>query len=159
MKLTIELVPQTCWFANVRSIVSRSEWDRLRQISYKKANYKCEICSGTGLNQGKRWPVECHEIFEYDDATHLQTLVGLISLCPRCHMVKHMGRSISVGKAHEASNHLQEVNDWTLSQAKDYVVNAFKQYHERSGHQWKLNASILVEEYGVDEKVIRGKSS
>ena len=27
MKLTIELVPQTAWYSNVRSNVSKAEWD------------------------------------------------------------------------------------------------------------------------------------
>lgn len=30
-RLTIELVPRTCWFDNVRSAVSSTDWKRLRQ--------------------------------------------------------------------------------------------------------------------------------
>ena len=32
-KLTIELVPRTCFYSNVRSNLPDKEWDRLRKIS------------------------------------------------------------------------------------------------------------------------------
>ena len=59
MKLTIELVPQTAWYSNVRSNVTKSEWDVLRKACYKAAGYKCEVCSG----KGPKHPVECHEMW------------------------------------------------------------------------------------------------
>jgi hypothetical protein len=48
MKLTIELVPKTSWYSNVRSNVSKDEWDKIKKKCYIKANYKCEICNGIG---------------------------------------------------------------------------------------------------------------
>ena len=33
--------------------VSRSVWDKLRKQTYRKANYRCEICGG----KGPKWPV------------------------------------------------------------------------------------------------------
>ena len=51
-KLTIELVPSTSFYTNVRSILPKSEWDRLRKDSYKKAKFKCQICKESGLDQG-----------------------------------------------------------------------------------------------------------
>ena len=58
-RLTIELVPQTCWFSNVRSEVSAADWDRLRKLTSNAAGGRCEVCGG----RGPRWPVECHEIW------------------------------------------------------------------------------------------------
>ena len=77
-KLTIELVPSTSWFNNVRSQVSAQEWDIIRHIVYAKANNICEICGG----KGNKHAVECHEIWEYDDKEHIQKLIGMIALCP-----------------------------------------------------------------------------
>ena len=37
IKLTIELVPRTAWFSNVRSMVSREDWDVLRKECYAQA--------------------------------------------------------------------------------------------------------------------------
>ncbi|MEJ7872263.1 MAG: hypothetical protein WKF67_08375 [Rubrobacteraceae bacterium] len=33
--------------------------------------------------------LECHEEWEYDEATGVQRLSGLVALCTRCHQVKH----------------------------------------------------------------------
>jgi hypothetical protein len=71
-KLSIELVPQTCWFSNVRDHVDQKTWDILRKDTYKKANYKCEICGGVG----SKHPVECHEIWDYYEKAY--------NFCWRC---------------------------------------------------------------------------
>ncbi len=64
-KLSVELVPSSSWANNVRSLVSKKEWDSIRKKSYQDANYRCEICHGVG----RKHPVECHEIWEYNDAS------------------------------------------------------------------------------------------
>ena len=84
MKLTVELVPRSLWGINLRSELPKSKWDKLRKATYKKANFVCEICGGVG----RKWPVECHEIWHYDDENKVQRLDGLIALCPPCHQVK-----------------------------------------------------------------------
>ncbi|EOX8956814.1 HNH endonuclease [Enterobacter pasteurii] len=138
-RLTIELVPRTCWFDNVRSAVSPSDWKRLRQQTARTAGWKCQVCGG----KGPRWPVECHEIWHYDDDRQCQTLTGLIALCPSCHQVKHMGLSELRGKKDEAVAHLALVNGWSLQGAFDYVDEAFDVWRERSRHAWQLDISWL----------------
>src|SRR5574337_1863360 len=87
MKLTIELVPQTSWMNNVRAVLTTKRWDILRGIVADQAWNVCEICGGVG----PKHPVECHEIWEYDEKNRTQKLAGMIALCPDCHMVKHFG--------------------------------------------------------------------
>jgi 5-methylcytosine-specific restriction endonuclease McrA len=156
-KLTIELVPATCWYSNVRSELPTKEWDRLRKESYAHAEYKCEICGESGKDQGYNHALECHEIWDYNDTTKVQTLKGLISLCPRCHQVKHIGRSTILGKQGEALAHLEKVNGWNHKQAVDYLAESFIIHSERSKHEWKLNINSLNEDYGVDKKLLTGK--
>ena len=144
MKLTIELVPQSSWGNNLRSEanLSKAQWDKLRKASYKQAGYKCEVCGG----KGSKWPVECHEIWEYDDQNKTQTLKGLISLCPTCHKVKHIGRTLSVEPPHTQARvlkHLAKVNDLTPQETEDYIVQVFEVWNERSQHQWSLDLSWL----------------
>jgi 5-methylcytosine-specific restriction endonuclease McrA len=139
MILTIELVPETCHFKNVRSEITKNAWDKLRKECYKKADYHCEICGG----RGPEHPVECHEIWHYDDKTFAQTLIGLIALCPACHEVKHMGLAQIKGHGNRAQKHFAKVNKLTSIQAKQKITKAFKQYHERSQHQWTLDISWL----------------
>ena len=81
-KLEIELVPKSCHYSNVRSTLTQKDWDKLRLQSYVNAKYVCEICGKTGLEQGFKHKLECHEIWEYNDKKKEQKLIGLISLCP-----------------------------------------------------------------------------
>jgi 5-methylcytosine-specific restriction endonuclease McrA len=138
-KLTIELVPSTSWGNNVRSIVTKAQWDVIRKESYKKADHKCEICGG----KGKRHAVECHEIWDYNEDTNTQTLKGLISLCPACHMVKHAGRSFAIGKPYVVINQLKKVNECTEAQAYRDIAEAFTLHEERSKKTWTVDISYL----------------
>ncbi len=101
-KLTIELVPKTAWFSNVRDHVSPSEWLKLSRCIIEEAGYHCRICG----SQGKKHRVECHETWYYDDTVKLQKPTGLIALCPACHRVKHIGRTSMVGSVHYSIYHL-----------------------------------------------------
>ncbi|MDQ3652654.1 MAG: HNH endonuclease [Acidobacteriota bacterium] len=142
--LTIELVPRTAWYKNVRSNVAPEEWDRLRRIIFERANYVCEICGG----RGRKWPVECHEVFAYDDERRVQQLVKLVALCPACHQVKHIGLAGARGHMREATAHMARVNHWSLEDARHYIEGCFEIWSRRSCHQWTLDISYL-EQFGV----------
>ena len=139
MKLTIELVPSTCFESNLRSVLSRSDWDKIRKSTYEKAGHVCEICGG----KGSRHPVECHEIWEYDDKSHVQKLVGLQALCPKCHMVKHYGRTREQGLEQVALAHLCKVNNIDEHTAYQHVLNAFLVWENRSIYEWKQDTSFM----------------
>ncbi len=139
IKLTIELVPSTVWYKNVRSEVSSDRWDRLRKECYRSAEYKCEVCRGTG----PKWPVECHEIWHYDDVNKKQILTGLIALCPDCHTVKHPGLAEIKGRFDVVISQLMSVNDMEYWEATEYIEQAFDVWRERSKHQWELDITYL----------------
>lgn len=142
--LQVELVPRTCWFSNVRKNIRSAEWDKLRKATYQKAGHICEICGG----QGSRWPVECHEIWHYDDENLTQTLRGLIALCPSCHEVKHIGLATLHGRGQIAQSHLEKINGWTEEQSKTYLELVTAIWVERSKHQWELNG-IWLQQFGI----------
>ncbi len=137
--LTIELVPKSSWYINVRSEVSAGEWDILRRSVYKKAKYKCECCGG----KGPRWPVECHEIWEYDDEGLIQKLTGMTALCPSCHEVKHIGLAQVRGRGKEATKHLANVNSWSIQQATTYIDDQFKKWRDRGTKKYEIDLSFL----------------
>lgn len=139
LKLEIELVPSGQWGTNLRSELPKTQWDALRRNSYRLANYRCEICGG----QGDQWPVECHERWHYDEEKKVQKLLGLISLCPDCHKVKHYGRSVSIGQEELVFNHFAMVNELTTEQARDYINEAFNTWSRRSKEDWSLDISWL----------------
>lgn len=137
--LTIDLVPSSSWYDNLRSRLPKAEWDRLRKAAYAAAGHKCEVCGG----KGRRWPVEAHEIWEYDEATRVQRLAGLVALCPSCHEVKHFGRAQSVGRGDDALDHLMRVNRWTEKQAWAHIEESFAVWERRSSVQWTLDLSWI----------------
>lgn len=140
-KLTITLVPRSSFCRNLRSELPRSTWDAIRKKVYELANNKCEICGG----QGNRHPVECHEVWDYDDENKIQHLNGFMALCPSCHLVKHAGRASVRGFWDEAMEQLAKVNKWSLENAEKYANKQFGVWFERSRHEWKIDFSLLKE--------------
>jgi len=143
MKLTIELVPKTSWYNNVRGIVAPSIWDDLRKECYTRAGHRCELCSDVGFNQGVNHAVECHEIWEYDDEKKTQTLTGLIALCPKCHSVKHAGLAQMQGKLPAVISQLMFVNNITKNDANECLKKAFDTWRQRSACQWTTDVKFL----------------
>lgn len=147
MKLTIELIPRSSWDVNLRSYLTKSQWDKVRRKCYQNAGYRCEICNGVGTKH----PVECHERWEFENGQ--VKLLGLIALCPSCHEVKHIGRADAVGRGPQALAHLMKVNELTESEAMGYVRHAFRIWQDRSKRQWELNIDYLEEYMG--EKFVK----
>ena len=136
-RLTIELVPRTSWFSNLRSRVDRPTWERLKRETALRAGNRCEVCGG----RGPRWPVECHEIWSYDDKNYIQKLEGLIALCPSCHEVKHIGLAGVRGRSLKAEKHLAKVNGWSEEDVRNYIEYSFELWSRRSKHEWNLDLS------------------
>ena len=139
--LYVDLVPKGCWFKNVRTNVSPSDWDSIRKTVYKRAGFACEICGAKGR-------LEAHERWSYDDETHVQKLVRLIALCPDCHMVTHFGLASLRGKEKEAVAHFKKVSGLSYSDIKAHVEDAFDQWKKRSRHSYRLDLS-MIEKCGV----------
>jgi len=138
-KLTIELVPESCHFSNLRSNLPKKCWDQIRKECYKRFDHKCSVCGG----QGRRHPVEAHETWVYDDSELIQKLVDVVALCPDCHKVKHMGLSIMKGWEDRARKHLARVNGWSLPEALRYEEDCFIEWQRRSLFHWTLDISWL----------------
>lgn len=156
LRLQIELVPETAWWSNVRSNVSRAEWEKCKRYAKAKTGSKCYVCGGDGIEQGWRYPVEAHEIWAYDDDNQVQTLVDIVPLCPRCHQCKHLGRSRSVLGPTEWGqliDHFQAVNNWPDWKVEKYVHLVFEIHRIRSQVKWQLDVSFLST-LGIEPRVL-----
>ena len=145
MKLPLELVPTTCWHSNVRSQVTSPTWERIRHQVSSRAGEHCQVCGRAGTGH----PVECHEIWGYDDAALIQRLEGLIALCPDCHLVKHFGRAMASGRTTYALSWFARVNDLPPYRALALAKSALALHAERSRHAWQLDLSWLNTHFGV----------
>ena len=85
MKLNFELVPDSCWYSNLRSILSPAQWDIVRREAYREANGKCMICGEPATR------LEAHEKWSYDEENAVQKLETVIAVCKSCHEVIHIG--------------------------------------------------------------------
>ena len=141
MKLTIELVPRTCWFSNLRKELKQSEWDKVRKYTYGLSkDYSCMIC-GRKVER-----LEAHEIWAYDEANHIQKLIGLVALCHDCHSVKHIGHTKLQGKEKfdQAVKHFCRVNDCEFDKFEYFYEEAFRCWDRRSKIKvWNLDISYL----------------
>ena len=138
-RLLVELVPSSSWGDNLRSLLSRKDWDLLRRESYALAGNRCEVCGG----RGRRHSVECHERWIYDDTNHVQKLLGLEALCPSCHQVRHLGFAFARGRERQAIVHLIKVNGWGSQQTSEHIAEVFRVHAERSRFPWELDLSWL----------------
>lgn len=146
-KLSIELVPYKMHGYNVRSRLTDHEWERVcKQVrSHIPANkrFKCQICGSHGNLQGFNHPVECHEIWEFDYATKTQKLTGIVSLCPLCHKVKHIGLATKMGFRDKVIAHMKKVNNMTEAQVLQAISDAEAICKTRQTVDWKLDLTYL----------------
>lgn len=144
-RLTIELVPSTAWYSNLRKMLHKDVWDRLRRSVYEKAGHRCEICGGVGL----RHPVECHEVWSWTHRKATNSMRGgqrlerVMALCPDCHTVKHFGFAQVRGLEKKAMRHLTKVNGWNLQEGQKYVAEMFREWDELSSFEWVLIRETL----------------
>lgn len=141
LKLTVELVPKSAWFQNVRSEFTKPQWDMIRRRSYRLANHRCQIC---GCNPDV---LECHETWRWDADAMTQILTGFIALCPDCHKVKHAGLWINKGFKNLVIEHLAIVNSITAKEAELHVLESFITWRKNSEDptKWKLDISYAHE--------------
>jgi hypothetical protein len=151
LKLRVELIPSSCWYSNVRSEVSKGEWDVIRKKCFSSAGHVCEICGDNGRNQGFGWPVECHEIWDFDMDFIKQTLKGFISLCPYCHKSKHIGLSQLNGEYELALSQIMKVNSIGREEAERHVHDSFAEWEKRSAVEWDLDITY-IESYMKEKK-------
>lgn len=141
LPLQIELVPSTAFGENLRKLLTKTEWDKVRKAVYKRAGYKCEICGG----KGEKHPVEAHEEWLYHDEIGYQELTVIRALCPNCHLCKHVGFAIQNNQKPRVLNHLCKVNGLTLEQANEQIKQAFVIWSKRSLRQWQLDNKRIDE--------------
>ncbi len=137
LKLDIELIPKGAWGNNLRTLLSKKDWDVLRKECYKKANYKCEIC-GFATEE-----LDAHEVWEFDINTKTQTLVDIIALCSKCHGVKHIRNSERLGYGDNAKKHFMNVNNCDELQFASRITKAQLDFEQRNRiYRWKVVANL-----------------
>ena len=143
-KLTFEMVPEECWYSNLRSILKPKDWDIVRRDAYARAKGRCMICG----RYTKR--LEAHEKWSYDDKLALQKLEDVLALCKNCHEVKHISRTQLMGRGGEAMEWFMQVNECSQMEFHEALGQANAEYKERNKVEgWVTDVTWLQNKFGI----------
>ena len=138
MKLNFELVPDSCWYSNLRSILSPAQWDIVRRDAYARANGKCMICGAPTSR------LEAHERWVYDEENRVQKLDTVVAVCRSCHEVIHIGRTSLLGGEERACAHFMKVNGCSYAEYRKALGEANEAHRRRNRvPEWKLDLTYL----------------
>lgn len=149
-KLGFEMVPEECWFANLRSVLKPTEWDIVRRDAYARAKGRCSIC------QMPTRRLEAHERWSYDDKKALQKLEEVIALCPRCHEVKHVSYAYMRGRGADAMEQFMKVNGCSQMEFHAALAEANEEYLQRNKVEgWVTDLSWLKDKFNIEIKGLK----
>ena len=137
-KLDFELVPDGCWYSNLRSILSKKQWDFLRADAKERSGGKCMIC-------GKQTKyLDAHERWSYDEKSCVQKLEEIIAVCKDCHSVIHIGYTQLKGNEERAEKHFMKVNGCSYAEYRK-ALGLANEVHKRRNEisEWKLDLTYL----------------
>ncbi|MBQ8426462.1 MAG: HNH endonuclease [Clostridia bacterium] len=150
-KLNFELVPDGCWYSNLRSLLSKKQWDFLRADAKERANGRCMIC-------GKKTDrLEAHERWIYDQINAVQKLQDVIAVCKDCHSVIHIGRTQLMGDEQRAEKHFMKVNNCSYADYRKELGKANEKHIKLNAvSEWKLDLTwlkrFIIEENETDKE-------
>ena len=138
----VDLVPKPSWGKKVSTILGEKEWRNIRNRELQRARNRCEICG----QEGEPRELICHEVWEYDDRSHVQRLRGYSVVCRRCNLIYHLGYAASKGLANEAIEHFSKLTGLRYQEARELLNSKYREliqtYKERSRHRWKIDLSL-----------------
>ena len=142
-KLDFELVPEECWYSNLRSVLPPAGWDIVRKDAYARAKGRCSIC-------GKSGRLEAHEKRSYAEKRAVQKLETVIALCRACHEVKHISRTQLTGRGDEAMEHFMKINGCSQMDYHAALGKANEEYLRRNKiENWTTDLSWLKDKFGI----------
>jgi hypothetical protein len=143
-----DMLPENVWGSNLRGILLKADWDRLRFPVCEAAESRCEVCGQPGHDPETGQPrrPDCHELwrFEVSASSAVQRLARLIALCPDCHRVQHAGRALVRGELPLVVEQLRAVNAWSDSDIGLAFDNAHERYQWRSKFSWDLDLTMAA---------------
>ena len=142
-KLDFEFVPEECWYSNLRSVLTPSDWDKVRKDAYARAGWRCRICGASGK-------LEAHEQWSYDDEKTLQKLEDVLALCHRCHEVKHISRAQLMGRGDDVMEWFMKINSCSQMEYHEALGEANREYRERNKVEgWVTDCTWLEGKLGI----------
>lgn len=137
-KLNFEFVPDGCWYCNLRSILTKKQWDFIRNEAKKRAGGKCSVCGKTTR------ALDAHERWSYDEKKGVQKLEDVVAVCRDCHEAIHINRTWLKGDHEKAEDHYMKVNECSYAEMRA-DMGAANELQKRLNRvsEWKTDISWL----------------
>jgi hypothetical protein len=137
LKLEIDAVPKTSWGISLKRKMARTAWDKLRKQVHERNGSKCQVC-------GSAEKLHCHELWEFNDRSGVQRLVGLSTICNMCHHVTHFGLSTVLAAQghldiHAVVAHFLRVNGCDSETFEKHFEKARAIWEKRSRRNWRVD--------------------
>lgn len=147
--LDFEMLPASTRGVNLRRMLTRSEWNRIRRAALREYGNRCAICGRSNAR------LECHEVWSFDDARHIQRLERVIPLCAMCHHVKHIGMAGRLARAGRLDywrvvNHYCEVNSCSVDDFYRARDAAFEKQSGRNAVKWVVDLGNYAPHVNVE---------
>lgn len=137
-RLNFELIPDGCWYSNLRTLLKPKMWDALRKNAYARADGRCMICNR------KATRLEAHERWEFNEKKKIQKLTEIIAVCHTCHSVIHIGRTQLMGDEEKAIEHYMKVNSCSYADYRKKLGEANDRHKKLNGvDEWQLDLTVL----------------
>ena len=137
-KLNFELVPDGCWGYNLRSILSKTQWDFLKKDARERSGGKCAICGKLTTR------LDAHERWSSDETSGTVKLEDVIAVCKDCHSVMHIGYTQLKGDVKRAEEHFMKVNGCSYAQMREALGKANEEHQRRNKvGEWKMDLSYF----------------
>jgi hypothetical protein len=142
----VSLIPRPLWQANLRKILTRTQWKKIRSEALEKRGCRCETC-GKEEPESKR--ISAHEEWDYDTSKSpaVAKLTGIKLSCWHCHAVEHFGAVISMTQNGELGEkaiedtiaHFCRLNSVNRETFEAHALDALDRYGELSKLKWRVD--------------------
>ncbi len=144
--IRINLIPQTSWGKNLRAMMPRERWQEFARTQiYASTGSRCLVCA----ERGPQWPVEADEIWKFDENKKMQTLAGIVPLCPDCHSVRTCGFAVAQGREKEVVRHLAWIERISHEDAQKRIQRAISKWEKRSRKEWAIDISYMKQRFNL----------
>jgi len=152
-KLWGSLIPKRLFYANLRKVLTKHQWDSLRNLVYEKDSYRCFTCGISGVK------LEAHENWKYDYKNSIQKLHDVNALCKMCHLNNHLGLAailVREGKIDQRKlvENWCKVNLEEISNFREYQKKVMRLWELRNQFEWKIvdkNNKDIFKDLNYDE--------
>lgn len=156
--LTMPNIPHPLHGLAPRTILGKSEWDKLRKRCYYEANYTCQAC-GKDLHSGV---AHAHEVYDINYYAGTSTFRRAVCLCPTCHVLGvHSGRALTLFKKGDpiinkskllngAENLFRNLHEWNMNNPTKEPLRAYYTFLDCLKHpDLKQEIREMIKKYDI----------